>query len=236
MQVNVGQQWRDDSSLRRTARVRPGPSSVGFLDDRCAQPGFDEFEDHPVAHAPGHPFHQFTMRDRIEVFRQVGINHLGLAHPQRFSDLLDGLVGIASGPKAKGARMKIRLEYRHQHQIHRHLRHAIFHRGNAQCPLSSSSFRNLHSSHRRRPVGLRSQFLPHRFEPLLFGVCILGNVLDGSSIDSGCSPIRFHTPPCCKQHIGALHFSIQTPKPITRFGFRFPIQDDLQLPNFIGRW
>ena len=62
------------------------------------------------------------------------------------------------------------------------------------------------------------------------------HLFDGHSIDPRRSRVRFHSPPCCFQHIGALHFSIQTPKPILRLGLRFPIQRDLQFPNFFGCW
>src|SRR5437867_4406320 len=97
----------NDSTLRRAARVGLHPSTPAFLflDDRGAQPGFDEFKDHPVTHSPGHLSHQLAMWDRVKVLRKVGIDYFSLAHAQRFPDGLRRLMGVTSGPKTEGARM-----------------------------------------------------------------------------------------------------------------------------------
>src|ERR1039458_9296871 len=38
---------------------------------------------------------------------------------------------------------------------------------------------------------------------------------------------------CPFQHLPPQQFAIQTPEPILRLGFGFPIQRDLKLPNFV---
>ena len=110
----------------------------------------------------------------------------------------------------------------------------VFDRGDAQPAKPSTGFGNLHPPHRRRPVGLPVQLLSQRAQPRCFHLRIGGQLLDGDPIHTRRSRVCFHTPPGCGQHVGALHFSIQTPEPIFRFGLRFPIQRDLQLANFIG--
>jgi hypothetical protein len=132
--------------------------------------------------------------------------------------------------------MEVRLEDRHQHQIHRHLHHAVFDRWNTQPPHPSTGFGDLRPQHRRGPVGLAVKLLSQRIQPRCFHLRIGGKFLDGHPIDTRHSCVRFHAPPCCGQHIGPLHFPIQTPKPILRLGLRFPIQGDLQLPDFFGCW
>jgi hypothetical protein len=38
---------------------------------------------------------------------------------------------------------------------------------------------------------------------------------------------------CRFQDVAAAQFTIQTPEPILRLGFRFPAERDLKLPNFL---
>jgi hypothetical protein len=130
--------------------------------------------------------------------------------------------------------MEVRLEDRHQHQIHRHLHHTVFDRGDAQAAIPSAGFGDLHPAYRRGPVRFAVKLLLQRGQPRCFHLCIGGQFFDAHPIDSGRSCVRFDAPPCCCQHVGALHFSVQTPKPVLRLGLRFPIQGDLQLPDFIG--
>jgi hypothetical protein len=80
------------------------------------------------------------------------------------------------------------------------------------------------------------KLLSQHLQPRCFLLCLGGDLIDGHLIDSGRSGIRSHALQGCGQHVGALYFSIQTPKPVLRLGLRFPIQGDLQLPDFIGRW
>src|SRR5437762_9193884 len=107
------------------------------------------------------------MRNGVEIFRQVCIQHLGSSAAQGAHDLLDGLMGVASWPKTETARMEVRLEYRHQHQRRCHLYHPVFDGRYPQWPLATIAFRNEYPQHRARPIPLSLQFLLQCVQPPL---------------------------------------------------------------------
>lgn len=45
---------------------------------RCAQPGLDQ-QDVPIDHAPGYRSNQLLVRYPVEIFRQIGVQHVGVA-------------------------------------------------------------------------------------------------------------------------------------------------------------
>ena len=172
------------------------------------------------------------MRDRIEVLRQVRIDDFHITLVQA-SGLFHGLVRPASGPKGERARMKVRLEDRHQHQVQRRLHHPVFDRRDAQRALPPPAFgiftrrtgqgryvwrevlRAAHPAklfppaHRRRAP---RRLLHRRPAAPAFG---------------------FHAPPCRYQHVGpAVHRTDS--KTDTPAWTLLSDKGDLQLPDFFG--
>ncbi len=76
------------------------------------------------------------MRDRVEVFRQVGVHHLHFPDSQCFPHRFHGLMRTAFRAEPIRTRMEVRLKYGHQHQIHRHLHHPVFER--RECPTPAA--------------------------------------------------------------------------------------------------
>src|SRR6266704_3041270 len=80
------------------------------------------------------------------------------------------------------------------------------------------------------PILLGSEFLAQLLQPLSAYGFNRGQTL---AIDSR-SPIISELPVQCSfQHIYSQQFPVETPEPIFRTGFCFPIERDLKLPNFI---
>ena len=60
--------------------TRHAPRSVTIpLLDRCLEPQLDQLQHVAVDDAPRHRPHQVLMRNRVEVLRQIGVHHLGVA-------------------------------------------------------------------------------------------------------------------------------------------------------------
>jgi hypothetical protein len=91
------------------------------------------------------------VRNRVKVLPQVGIDHFGLAHAQRFSDRFRRLMA-PSRPKTERLRMEVQ---------HRHLHRAFFARENTQ-PRNPPLVFDLHAAHRRWPVRFATTLLSQR--------------------------------------------------------------------------
>ena len=82
--VNNGEQRAHHATLRRAAlAVRaaahaPRPVAIPLF-DRCLQPQLDQPQHMPVNDASGHRFEEVRMRNRVEIFRQISVNHVGVA-------------------------------------------------------------------------------------------------------------------------------------------------------------
>src|SRR3989338_6758594 len=126
IQVAVRQQRRDDSTLRRTfavgfAAAHILPSAVLVLsDDRRFEPLFDDVQYRTVNDALGYDGQQFGMGDAVEVFRQVGINDLGVAFMEGIGYFIDRIMGGFLWPEPVGVRTEIRFKYRFDDELYRH--------------------------------------------------------------------------------------------------------------------
>src|SRR5271165_7213553 len=157
--VDVGEQGARDPALRRAALAglaaahAPRPVAVPPL-DRSLQPHLDQMQHMPVDDAPGHRFEEVRMRDRVEIFRQIGVYHVGVApadQPVRFLDRIDR---AATRAIAIGVVLEVRLEDRLQHDLDGSLNHPIPNRRDAEGTFAAPRLRD------RRP--------PHRIGPIVF--------------------------------------------------------------------
>jgi hypothetical protein len=160
------------STGRRAAAAafatRHAPRSVTItLLDRCLEPQLDQLQHVPVDDAPRHRPHQVLMRNPVEILRQVGIHHLGVAAAEQRVHFLDRVRPAALRPIAVGRGVEIRLEDRLQHQLGGGLHHTVPDRRDAERPPAATGLRDHHPSHRRWPAGLHDEVLPDRGEPLL---------------------------------------------------------------------
>jgi hypothetical protein len=102
------------TALRRSppavlaSRHAPRPVSIALLNRRF-EPQLDQPQHVPVDNAPRHRPHQILMRDRVEVFRQIGIHHLGVASAEQDVHRLDRIGPAPPRPVAMGRRVEIRL-------------------------------------------------------------------------------------------------------------------------------
>ena len=119
-----------DAILRRAAIAAPAaahapcPIAIPRF-DRCLQLQLDQPQYMPVNDASGHRFERVRMRNRVEIFRQISVNHAGVVpanQPVRFLDRVDRAAARAI---AIGIVLEARLEVRFQHDLGGGLNHAV---------------------------------------------------------------------------------------------------------------
>ncbi len=82
--VEVGKEGANHPALRRAAGLAlaahhaPLVIAVPFLAWHL-EPQLDQPQHVPVNDAPGHTLQEIPVRDRVEVLRQIGVHHVGVA-------------------------------------------------------------------------------------------------------------------------------------------------------------
>lgn len=93
--------WRGEHpALRRASVAGPSPCSAAVVIapfDRRLQPHLDQMQHRPVRYPTRNRTHQLRMRDRVEVLRQVGIDHLDETCLQTFVYGPDSLLSASPG-------------------------------------------------------------------------------------------------------------------------------------------
>ena len=119
-----------DPALRRAALIAFAtthasfPVPVPFL-DWCFQPQLDQPQHLPIRNATSHRFKKIVVRNRIEVFGEIGIYHVGVTPANMPVYFLDRIHRPTSRAIAVGTVFKVRLEDWFQHQLGSGLDHPI---------------------------------------------------------------------------------------------------------------
>ena len=100
--VDVGEQRARDTALRRATRVALAPTHAPRsirvpLFDRCLQPHLEEAQHFSVDHAPGHRLQKVRVRNRVEVFGEIGVDDL----PDKVKGYLDNRVIVTADAPSK---------------------------------------------------------------------------------------------------------------------------------------
>src|SRR5271168_4367897 len=81
--IQVSQQGTDDSALWCATGATLPSTNPRFavlvpLLNRHLQPHLDQMQHVPIYNAPSDALYQFPVRDRIEVFGQISVHHIGI--------------------------------------------------------------------------------------------------------------------------------------------------------------
>ena len=104
MQIDVGQQWRDDRPLRRSRCRAP---SLHLLHDVLLEVAFDQRQNASVADLLRHSRQQPVVRDGVEIALQVGVHHMGVALLQQPVDFPQRILATTSRTEAVAARPEL---------------------------------------------------------------------------------------------------------------------------------
>ena len=100
--VDDREQRAHDPALRRAARTALATAHARLpitvpLFDRRLEPQLDQPQHVPVNDPPGHRLQQVRVRDRVEVFRQISIDHVGVAPADVPVHVLDRVHALRPG-------------------------------------------------------------------------------------------------------------------------------------------
>src|SRR5436309_6536385 len=232
MQIEIGQQRRDDPSLWRSL-LRPAPLlpaaaafTLGafFLHHRSLQPHPDQLQYRPICYSIPHTGLQSVLRNRIEVPFQVRVIHRLIPGLHLPAYLLQRLVGRASRPEPIGAVFDTCFKDRLQNQQGRRLHHTISHRRYPQRPQLPIGFRYVDPSYRLRRIAVSTQQFLYVLQKSWYSLDGGLNLFDGHPIHARCALISSHLGPCVRQHIHPIDPVIQGIKPELRFLLGFVAQ------------
>lgn len=128
------------------------------------------------------------MREGVEVRGQVGVDDLRAAVPELAGQIVHGLVGVALGAEAGGARQAIRLEERLAHEARGRLGHPLPTGRDAEGPRPTVRLPEEHPAQRGRPVGPGAERRLECLEEL--GDPALLYVGEGDPVHSRGAPVR----------------------------------------------
>src|SRR2546430_4368251 len=189
-----------------------------------------QLEHPPIRDPLRHELHQLLVVDLTEVVPDIRVEHVVSTPAPSQPQGLQGIRGATLRPESVGARTKVRLENRLQHQSRRRLHHTISNGGDAQRSLPSISLRNVSAPHRRGPIPACSQ---HGFEltqhPL---VPVLLDCRERLSIHTRGTAIPLHPPPCFAQDVTPAHAVVQRMEASFRLPLGYRPQPPLELSHF----
>ena len=155
-----------------------------------------------IAHAFAHPRHQPRVWDGVEVARQIGIHHMGVAGLEQPIYVAQRIFAAATRTKPTAHVQKLAFEDRFDDEQCR-LHDAIFHRRDAQGAHLARPFGYLHSQHGHRGAGLGPLVVTSLqrcfpFSKILFRPC--RKLFDALPVYAGRARVRGHLAPRRLQH------------------------------------
>ena len=230
MEIDVGQQRRDDAPLGSTLTILLYRflSFVVCLHHRTLKPHSNQFQHRTICNPPLEHLHQPIVGYCIKIARKIRIIHFLFACFETRPDLIQRHVCTPFRAKPVGTVQKISLKDRLNHQQHCHLHNTIPYAGDAQRPLLAVGFGNIDASHRFGPVGAAPKrlidLIDKRHNPSLTGL----DVVDTNTINTRCTLVGSHAFPRRFQYVPTIHTIIEHIEPKRRFSLglkaQFPSQ------------
>jgi len=137
------------------------------LFDRRFEPHLDEMQHMPVDDPAGHGPEQVRVRNAVEIARQIGVYHVGVAPADKPVNFPDRLTTAPIGSIAIGAVLEICLEDRFKHQLGGSLDNTVPNSRNTERSFTTPRLGKHDPAHRLRPVLSRDEFLTQSRQPLL---------------------------------------------------------------------
>jgi len=159
-----------------------------------------------VYDAPRYRFHQFGMRNRIEVPCQIGIHHISVAAGYKPVHSAHGISRTPVWPVGVLFRWHVGLEDRLENQHGCHLTYSIRQSRNAERPLFAIRFRNKDPSYCFRTVALFSELLSQFPDPSFSPVCF--DFLERQAVHSGCPLVGAAAVVGVQQHVRSVNLVI----------------------------
>ena len=154
VEVDVRQQRADHRTLRRARRRRPAFHVPQHL---LPEPAAQQIEHAAIADPRLDPLHQPLVRNAVEVAREIGIDHIGVALLDQTVYFAERVMAAAPRPEAVAPGMEASLENRFDHELHRRLHDPVLDHRDAQRPEPAIALGDLHPLDRLRTVAPLAQ-------------------------------------------------------------------------------
>src|SRR5208337_4470110 len=188
VESDVGQQGRNDSSLRRAERRR---SKQALLHHSGLERSFDQAENVAIGDLGSHTSHDDLVGDVVKEPLDVGIEYVDVPLPMELQHSLHGLMAVAARPKTEGIVVKHSLEERAE-ELPKHLLSNPV--ADGRDPQRACLAWTLGDVHAPQGKGLKSPFLEvvHQGQQILLQVCLEHG--DADLIDPCRAPVTFDVP------------------------------------------
>src|SRR5712672_879561 len=188
----------------------------------------------PVNDTSGHRFEQVRVRDRVEIFRQIGVNDIGIAPAEKPVRFLDGIDRATTRSIAIGTIFQVRFEYRLQHDLGGGLNHPIPNRRNPERKFTASRFGDPHPPHRLGAIPLRNEYLAQALQPGFHARRV--DLFEGHSIDTWRSRISAGQRISVPQNIFANDLVVEQIEAEVGLRLRLAIELSLKAADLVGRF
>ena len=230
---------REDAPLRRASCAPLSPTHVAptpvvpLLDGRL-QPHLEKVQQVPVHHAASHTLQQFLVRDRVEILRQVSVNHVRVSVAQRVVDRSNRIRRAPLRSIAIRTVVKIRFEDWLQYQLDRGLHHSVSNRRDTERALPTARLGNQYPTHRIGLVRLLLQRLFQPGEPLFLPGRL--DVLERHVIHARRPRAigRARHAIGVVKHVVTIHFVVEQVETVGRLCLRLDVERPLKSPNAVG--
>src|SRR5208337_1000949 len=173
------------------------------------------------------------MRDRVEVFRQIGVDNVGIAPAKQPVRFLDGVDRAATRPIAISAVLEVRFEDRLQHNLGGGLDHPIPDRRDAERTFAAARLGDRRPPHRIGPIRLRNEFLAQARQPYFHARRV--NLLEGHPVNARRSRIVAGQRIGVSKNVLAADLVVEQIEAESGLRLRFAIELSLQVPDLVGR-
>ena len=223
MQVDVRKKRGYDTSLRRTPPLGAYPHSVRFLYARL-QPVPYQFQHAAVGYAHLQCRHEFVVRYRVEVGREVCVIHKHLALLDLLRNPLHGVLRASIGAEAERAVVKVLLEDWLDDYLDRALHHPVLDGGDAEGSHLAVGLLDVLAPQRACAVGLLVEFLLNPLdEPFRSAFAPLYH-LKGDSVHARCAAIGLDALPRATHRLVVENPPVQVVEAGLRLCFRLSCQ------------
>ena len=174
------------------------------------------------------------MRDRVEIFRHVGVNDIGIApahQPLRFLDRIDR---AAARSIAIGAVLEVRFEDWLQHDLGGGLNHPIPDRRDAERTFAATRLGDRRPPHRIRPIRLRDEFLAQTRQPSFNTRRV--DLLEGHSVHAWHARIGASQRIGVPKYVLAANLVVEQIEAEGGLRLRLAIKLSLKAPDLFGRF
>src|SRR6266568_2368731 len=188
----------------------------------------------PIDDTSGHRSQEVRVRDRVEIFRQIGVDHIGIAPAKKPVRFLDGIDRAATRPIAISTVLQVRLENRLQHELGGGLNDPIPNRWDAERAFPASRLGNLHPPHRLGPIRLRNEILAQALQPSFHARRI--DLFEGHPVNTRSSRVGAGQRIGVSKNILAADLVVEQIEAEVGLRLRLAIELSLKAPDLIGRF